>query len=245
MTSTATAATFLPQPRTHEAPLAAELRNVTRATHRRRQLQLLVDNVSIEFRRGQVTALLSRHDTSASAMLDLLDGRAEPTWGSVRVGGHEVTQLDRAELHQFRHRHVSRVWPGFGIQPKLTVRQNLRIAQRQSGRPADLAWIDRITDVLGLHGMLGYRTAPGAAERRARWAVARSLVGRPALVLVDDMTTRLAWADKPGLLDALRLAAAQLGVGVVIATREPLTASATDRVVLLTRGGVIDDTGDR
>jgi putative ABC transport system ATP-binding protein len=245
MRTTVTAPAFLPLQRTHPARLAADLRNVTQTVRRAHGQDVLVDNVSLEFRRGEVTALLSRHDTSAGALLDLLDGRAEPAWGSVRVAGRELTRLDRAALQHIRHRHIARVWPGYGIAPKLSVRQNLRVAQRQSGRPADHDWVDRVADVLGLHGMLGYRTAPDAPERRARWAVARSLVGRPALVLVDDMTTKLAWADKPGLLDALRLAAARLDVGIVIATREPLTASATDRVVLMTRGGVVDDTGDR
>jgi putative ABC transport system ATP-binding protein len=91
--------------------------------------------------------------------------------------------------------------------------------------------------------MLGYHDQPGADVRRARWAVARSLVGRPALLLVDHVSAPLAWPDKTALTDALQLAASRLRVAVVIASHDPFTASATDRVVLMNQGRVIDDTG--
>ena len=243
MTSTATAAAFLPRPRNHDESVAAELRHVTSDSHRHRRYERLVDEVSLELHQGEVTTLLSRHDRSAGWLLDLLDGRARASWGSVRVAGHEVSRLDRSELSRLGHDQVARVQPAYGIYPKLTVRQNLVIAQRRSGRGADLRWIDQVTECLELTGMLGYHDAPAADARRARWAVARSLVGRPALLLVDHVSAAAAWPDKPALTDALRLAADRLRVAAVIASRDPFTAAATDRVVLMNQGKVIDDTG--
>ena len=240
--TTTTAPMVHPQRVHNDTALAAELRDVTVARRRRHLHQVLLDDVSVQIRRGEVTTLLSRHDRSAGTMLDLLDGRVQPSWGSVQVAGTEVTRLDRAGLHRFRHEHATRVWRGFGVQPRLTVGQNLVIAQRRSGREADPEWIGRVTEALGLHGMLGYPSAADADWRRARWAVARSLVGRPAVVLVDDVVSRGAWADRHGFLPGLRLAAHRLGVGIVLATRDPKTASVTDRVILLNRGRVVDDT---
>jgi putative ABC transport system ATP-binding protein len=235
MTSTAAATAFLPSPRNHDESIAAELRQVTSYSRRHRRYLRLADEVSLELHRGEVTTLLSRHDRSAGWLLDLLDGRSTASWGSVRVAGHELSRL--------RHDQVARVQPGYGIYPKLTVRQNLVIAQRRSGRHADLRWIDQVTESLGLTGMLGYHDAPGADVRRSRWAVARSLVGRPALLLVDHVSANLAWPDKPALTDALLLAAGRLRVAAVIASRDPFMAAATDRVVLMNQGRVIDDTG--
>src|SRR4051812_42330460 len=85
MTRTTTFA--LPRQRTADQPLAADLRYVTLATHRLHKHQLLLDNVNLEIRRGEVTTVLSRHDTAASTLLDVLEGRVEPSWGSVRVAG--------------------------------------------------------------------------------------------------------------------------------------------------------------
>jgi putative ABC transport system ATP-binding protein len=243
MTSTATATAFLPSPRRYDEDIAAELRQVTSGSRRHRRYQRPVDGVSLELRRGEVTTLLSRHDGSAGQLLDLLDGRATVGRGSARVAGHEVSGLDPRELFRLRREQVARVQPGYGIYPKLTVRQNLVIAQRRSGRGADLRWIDQVTECLELTGMLGYHDAPAADARRARWAVARSLVGRPALLLVDHVSAASAWPDKLALTDALRLAADRLRVAAVIASRDPFTAAATDRVVLMNQGKVIDDTG--
>jgi ABC-type lipoprotein export system ATPase subunit len=243
MTSSATAAAFLPGQRRGDETIAAELRHVTTGSSRHRGYQRLVDEVSLELHRGEVTTLLSRYDGSASELLDLLDGRATASRGSVLVAGHEVSGLAPRDLFALRRERVPRVQPGYGIYPKLTVRQNLVIAQRRSGRVADLRWIDDVTETLGLSGMLGYHDEPGADVRRARWAVARSLVGRPAMVLVDHVSAPLAWPDMTALTDALLVAASHLRVAAVIASRDPFTASATDRVVLMNQGRVIDDTG--
>jgi putative ABC transport system ATP-binding protein len=238
-----TAATVaLPKQRTHDEPLAAQLRHVSLATHRSHRHQLVLDNVNLQIRRGEVTAVLSRHDTAASALLDLLDGRVEPSWGSVQVAGHEVTRLGHHDLSRLKHEHIARVLPTYGVHARLTVRQNLVVAQRRSGRPTDLEWVNRVADLMELHGMLGYRSADGADARRARWAIARAMVVRPSLVLVNDVTAGLERPAEQDLLAALTVAAGQLGAGVVLATRDPVTASAADRVLLLNRGKVIDDT---
>lgn len=240
MPTTATIA--LPQQRTPGRPPAAELRYVTLATHRRHRHQLVLDNVTVTIQRGEVMGVLSRHDTAASTLLDLLDGRTEPSWGSVQVAGHEVTRLSHRDLSRLKHEHIARVLRAYGVHARLTVRQNLVVAQRRSGRPVDLEWVDQVAELLGLHGMLGYRSPDGADARRARWAVARAMVVRPSLVLANDVTAGLPRADERDLLSALTVAAGELGAGVVLATRDPLTASATDRVLLLNRGKVIDDT---
>jgi putative ABC transport system ATP-binding protein len=239
---TTTAATALPQQRTAAQLLAAELRYVTVATHRLHRHQLVLDNVTVAIQRGEVTSILSRHDTAASKLLDVLDGRVEPSWGSVQLMGHELTRRSHRDLSRLRHDHIARVLPAYGVHARLSVRQNLAVAQRRSGRPTDLGWVDRVADLMGLHGMLGYRAPEGADVRRARWAVARAMVVRPSLILVNDVTAGFRRADEQELLSALAVAARQIGAGVVLATRDPVTASATDRVLLLNRGRVVDDT---
>jgi putative ABC transport system ATP-binding protein len=237
MPTTATVA--VPHQRTPHRRPAAELRYLTLATQRH---QLVLDNINVTIERGEVLSVLSRHDAAASTLLDLLDGRTEPSWGSVRVAGREVTQLGRDDLSRLKHELIARVLPAYGVHPKLTVRQNLVVAQRRSRRPVDLDWIDRVAVLMGLHGRLGYRSPDGPDARRARWGVARALLVRPSLILANDITAGLPRADEQDLLSAFTVAAREVGAGVVLATPDPLTASATARVLLLSRGRVIDDT---
>jgi ABC-type lipoprotein export system ATPase subunit len=181
MTTTATAA--FPKRRTPEQPPAAELRYVTLATHRRHRHQLVLDNVNVTIQRGEVLSVLSRHDSAASILLDLLDGRAEPSWGSVQVAAHEVTRLGRHDLSRLKHEHIARVLPPHGVHAKLTVRQNLVVAQHRSGRATDLDWVDRVAELMGLSGMLGHRPGPAAQprqdQRRHRRRPIRWLRGTP------------------------------------------------------------------
>src|SRR4051794_31018746 len=169
---TNTALSGLPDQRAVAKPMAAALLDVTLATP---AYALLLDNVSVEIRRGHVTALLGEDEFSATDVLDLFDGRVRPSRGSVQVGGHEVTQLDPQELSRLNHDHIARVKAAYGIAQQLTVQQNLVLAQQQWRQPIDLAWVARVARVMSLDGRPGQRRPHGADATHARWAIARSL----------------------------------------------------------------------
>jgi putative ABC transport system ATP-binding protein len=241
MTTTAFAAPALPLPRQAVAP-AADLRQVTVAQRRSRQPSPLLHDLSLQVQRGEVTTLLSRWDTTAGSVLDLLAGRTRPTWGTVAVAGQDLTRLSPEQLTAARRRHVGELWATYAVSPRLTVRQNLIVARRRAGADPDRAWVERIVDALDLRGMLGFPARGDLDPRRLRWTVARSVALRPSLVLVDDVSAPVSEAAQAVLAEALRAVARQLRVAVVVATQDPLTASYADRVVRLARGRLADDT---
>ena len=164
--------------RTHVAALHA----VTVVQPRPNGQQIVLEDVSTTFQPGELTAVLSRYDGAARAVLDVLSGQRSPAWGAVVVAGTEINRLDHRAMLAVRDAHVARVWPGFALHPKLTVRANLEVALRQSGRGADEATSARIAtigDLLDLHGKLGFQDGPGDARRvcspsHVPWPVARS-----------------------------------------------------------------------
>jgi len=243
MTTTAFAAPALPLlPRQPVAP-AAVLHQVTVAKRRTQEPSPLLHDLTLELARGEVTTLLSRWDTTAGTVLDLLAGRVRPTWGTVTVAGQDLSRLTPGQLSDARHRHVGELWSTYAVHPRLTVRQNLVVARRRAGVPADRAWVDRVVAALDLQGMLGFHVHGDVDPRRLRWSVARSVALRPSLVLVDDVSAPLGEAAHAVLAEALRSVARELRVAVVVATQAPLTASYADRVVRLNRGRLADDTG--
>ena len=150
MTSTASAAEYLSAEHQHHERTAAELRHVTRGSRQHGRDHVRVDAVSLEIRRGEVTSLLSRHDRSASSLLDLLDGRASASWGSV-----------------LRHEPAARVQPGTASTRSSRSGRTWSITQRRSGRAADLGWIDQVTEALELerHARLSRRAGRPRAPR--------------------------------------------------------------------------------
>jgi putative ABC transport system ATP-binding protein len=226
--------------RSHVAALHA----VTVVQPRPNGQQILLEDVSTTFRPGELTAVLSRYDAAARAVLDVLSGHRSPAWGAVVVAGTEINRLDHRAMLAVRDAHVARVWPGFALHPKLTVRANLAVALRQSGRRADEATSVRIAtigDLLDLHGKLGFQDGPGDA-RRVLFSFARALAGGAELVLADDPTGRLARPAEQAVLGAVARVARALDVAVVLATRDPVTASAADRIAVLERARLLGDT---
>jgi putative ABC transport system ATP-binding protein len=205
---------------------------------------LLLDSVSVEIRRGQVTAVFGETGSAATTVLDLFDGRVRPSRGSVQVGGHEVTQLDPQELSRLTHDHIARVQPMHGIPQQLSVQQNLVVAQQQSRQPIDAAWAARVARVMELDGRPGQRARQGAEATQARWAIARGLATKPTLLLLADITQGLSRIEELDLLEALHAAVGHLDVGVLLATSDPITASSADRALMLKQGRLIDVTDE-
>jgi putative ABC transport system ATP-binding protein len=221
--------------------MAAALHEVTLATA---IYALLLDNVSVEIRRGQVTALLDEAECSATTVLDLFDGRVRPSHGSVQVAGHEVTQLDPGELSRLTRDHIARVQPAYGVPQQLSVQQNLVVAQQQARQPVDLAWVDRVARVMGLDGRPRHGRPAGAHANRARWAIASRLATKPTLLLLTDTTEGMTRVEELDLMEALLEAAHQFETGILLATSDPIAASSADRTLLLRRGSVTDITGE-
>jgi putative ABC transport system ATP-binding protein len=222
----------------------AALHAVTVVQPRPNGQQIVLADVSMTFRPGELTAVLSRYDDAASTVLDVLSGHRSPAWGAVVVAGTKIDLLDHRAMLAVRDAHVARVWPGFALHPKLTVRANLEIALRQSGRRADEATRARIAtvgDLIGLHGKLGFHDGPGDA-RRVLFSFARALAGGAELVLADDPTVRLDRPSEQAVLAAVARLAQTLNVAVVLATRDPVTASAAGRVAVLERARLLGDT---
>jgi putative ABC transport system ATP-binding protein len=110
-----------------------------------------------------------------------------------------------------------------------------------AGRKPDQQWVDQLVRTVGLEDRRTHRPSELSGGQQQRVAVARALVTRPAVVFADEPTGALDSRSGQQVLELLCDAARRLGQTVVVVTHDSVVAAATERVVFLSDGLVVDD----
>ena len=163
--------------------------------------QVLFD-VAFEARAGEVTVLAGRNGAGKSTTLKTVMGLVRATRGEVRLDGRRIERLEPFEIARL----------GLGYVPEdrriftdLTVAENLEVGRR-APRPGLSEWtIERVLDLFpNLGGMLDRRGALISGGEQKMLAIARTLMGNPSTLLMDEPSEGLAPVLVREMAEALR-----------------------------------------
>jgi len=195
-----------------------------------------LSGVNLAVREGEMFGLLGPNGGGKTTLFRILSTLLAPTAGRARVGGHDVVR----EPMEVRH-HLGVVFQSPALDPQLTVAENLRCAGRLYGlHGADLAERARAAaDALGVSDRREDRvhTLSGGLQRRVE--IAKSLLPRPRVLLLDEPSTGLDPAARAGLRAVLAGLRRESGVTIVLTTHLLDEAEACDRVAILHRGRLV------
>jgi ABC-2 type transport system ATP-binding protein len=142
-----------------------------------------VRGISFEVHPGEVFALLGVNGAGKTSALEVLEGLAAPSGGSVRILGHDP-RLDRAAVR----RHLGVLLQHSGLPGDLTVRETVQTWARTLTDPCPVAEALQQVDLSG-RADVRVRSLSGGERRRLDLALA--LLGRPRVVVLDEPTTGL------------------------------------------------------
>lgn len=231
-----------PTPIPNRGPSVVELQDVT---FRYRPEEPVLQSLSLKLRAGERVALVGASGCGKSTVARLLTRMADPDDGSIRIDGVALPDI---HLRQLRRR-VALV-PQEPVLFDLSVRENLRLARSdaEDGELMDLLETVQLGDLVdqlprGLDERLGRRGGAMSGGQRQRLAIARALLCRPGLLILDESTAGLDAVTEYRLLRALDKVIGRRSTVLVIAHR--LSAIRwSDRIVLLGEHGEVQGEGD-
>ena len=199
----------------------------------------ILSDVSLAIGRGETVAIMGASGAGKSTLLALLAGLDEPTSGTVRLAGSELTTLDEDGRAAVRARHVGFVFQSFHLVPSLTALENvmlpLELARRRDARGAALEVLGRV----GLAGRVGHYPRQLSGGEQQRVAIARAFVTRPDVLFADEPTGNLDAATGERIMDLLFGLNGETGTTLVLVTHDRALAGRCGRVILLDAGRVV------
>lgn len=195
-----------------------------------------LDQVSLCVPEGEMFGLLGPNGSGKTTLFRILSTLLSPTSGSARVAGCDVTR----QAVQVRE-HLGVVFQSPALDPQLTVAENLRCAGNLYGLGgADLdGRLQKAAEAMDVRDRLDdlVQTLSGGLQRRVE--IAKCLLPRPRVLLLDEPSTGLDPAARAGLRDLLAGLRRESGVTIVMTTHLLDEAEACDRVAFLHRGRLI------
>jgi ABC-type lipoprotein export system ATPase subunit len=199
--------------------------------------------VSFAVARGEFAAVVGPSGAGKSTILNLIGGVDKPTAGQVLVGGRDLSQLNAAELSDYRRRMVGFLWQGTtkNLIPYLTVAQNAELPLLLAGvRPGAKRRrrTAQLLELMGLAERANHRPATLSGGEQQRAGIAVALAHEPTIVLADEPTAEIDTEAADQVVGALRAACTELESTVVMATHDLIAASKTDITFRLIDGRV-------
>jgi ABC-type cobalamin/Fe3+-siderophores transport system ATPase subunit len=201
------------------------------------RLQVLAD-VSLTVGAGETVAVVGTRDQGKTTLLRVASGTLPPDRGYVRLGDLELTRLTDAELAGVLRTEIGLATRS-GPEVRVRVRDYVGLPLAM-GRW--LRWRERrrlVADTLKALGVAGTAELPWreiSDWQRVLVELAQAVVGRPRLLLVDDLIDGLGLGKKQAAMDILRGFADDLGCGVLMVVSDHAAALPSDRVWQLDGG---------
>jgi ABC-2 type transport system ATP-binding protein len=205
---------------------------IDRVTHAYGQRRA-VDNLSLEIAAGEVFAFLGPNGSGKTTLFRVLSTLIPLQQGEVTILGHDI----RRETLAVR-RQLGVVFQAPSLDKKLTVAENLRHQGRLYGlTTAELvARSDELLAALGLADRAGDRVETLSGGMRRRVELAKSMLHRPRLLLLDEPSTGLDPAARSDLWQYLRQLRAADGTTIVLTTHLLDEADRADRIAIMHEG---------
>ena len=206
-----------------------------------------VRGVDLTIERGEFTAIVGPSGSGKTTFLNIISGLDEPTEGSVRLNGKEISSMSGRELSNFRRDNIGFIFQAYNLIPVLSVEENTEYIMQLQGVDSDERHrrVEAVLSDLGLEGYADRRPTKLSGGQQQRVAVARAIVSRPAIVLADEPTANLDSKTAFELIQMMRRLNEENGVTFVFSTHDSRIMERARRLVELKDGKVDSDKTDK
>jgi putative ABC transport system ATP-binding protein len=202
-----------------------------------------VNDISIEFKEGEFTAIIGPSGCGKTTLLNLIGGLDSPTSGEVIINSTNITGLNSREIIDFRLRNIGFVFQAYNLVPVLTAKENVEFIMQLQGIPKDQreTRVLQLFEQIGLKDRLNNRPGKLSGGQQQRVAVARALASKPKFILADEPTANLDSKSTNNLLDIMLKLNEAENTTFIFSTHDSRVIKRARRLITLDDGKVISD----
>ena len=206
-----------------------------------------LDKVSLQIHRGEFVAVMGHSGSGKSTFMNVIGCLDEPTAGTYRLDGIDVSSLSRDALAEIRNQKIGFVFQGFNLLARTTALENVEVPllYNKDGSKNRRERALEALRTLGLEDRRHHHPNQLSGGQQQRVAIARALVINAPLILADEPTGNLDTKTSIEIMDLFVRLNEEKKITIVLVTHEPDISTYSKRIIHFLDGKLVSDEANR
>ena len=194
---------------------------------------VVLKNISLDIGEGEIVSILGPSGCGKTTLLNLILGIVDADGGRIIFNGEDLTDVPMEK------RGFNIVFQDYALFPNLNVYQNITYGLRNKPEISSKGEVEELIRLLGLEEHLTKRIGQLSGGQKQRVALARTMVMKPKILLLDEPLSALDGVIKESIKDRIRTIAKEYNLTTIIVTHDPEEAlTLSDRVMIINDGEI-------
>ena len=193
----------------------------------------VLKDISIEVGDGEIVSILVPSGCGKTTLLNIILGLTNPDSGEINFNGEDITKVPMEK------RGFNIVFQDYALFPNLNAYQNITYGLKNKPGISTQEEIDDFINLLGLKEHLNKKIEQLSGGQKQRVALARTLVMKPKILLLDEPLSALDGVIKESIKERIKTIAKEFNLTIIIVTHDPEEAlTLSDKVLIINQGKI-------
>ena len=194
---------------------------------------VVLKDISLDIGEGEIVSILGPSGCGKTTLLNLILGIVDADSGRIIFNGEDLTDVPMEK------RGFNIVFQDYALFPNLNVYQNITYGLRNKPEISSKEEVEELIRLLGLEEHLNKRIGQLSGGQKQRVALARTMVMKPKILLLDEPLSALDGVIKESIKDRIKTIAKEYNLTTIIVTHDPEEAlTLSDRVMIINDGEI-------
>ncbi len=199
-----------------------------------------VNDVSLDFERGEISCLLGKSGSGKSTLLNLISGLEKPTKGEIIILGKHIERMNENQLASFRQKNIGFVFQSYNLLSTLTALENVMLPMVFVKTPLKerklraMAMLKKV----GLENRANHKPNQLSGGQQQRVSIARAFINNPPIIFADEPTGNLDTKTTYEMMDLMTDMAKKNNQTLIIVTHDLEISEYAQRKIYIADGRV-------
>lgn len=201
----------------------------------------ILKSIGLTIPSGQFIAITGHSGSGKTTLLSLIAGLDNPSRGTIKIDGQDITKLNEDELALLRGKRFGFIFQNFHLIPTLTALENVVLSAELNNTPGATKKSEDLLGMVGLGDRQHHYPAQLSGGEQQRLSLARAFVNEPNIILADEPTGNLDSKNSNRIIELIRELHRVKQATIILVTHEPQVAKQSQRILTLEDGKIIKD----
>ena len=208
------------------------------------ELQIL-NGISLKIHEGEFVAIVGASGSGKSTLMNIIGALDKPTEGQYFLNDTDISKLTDKQLSEIRNKEIGFVFQTFNLIPRTTALKNVELPMLYAGvsKKERTKRAKQLLELVEMQDRSTHQPNELSGGQKQRVAIARAMANDPSIILADEPTGALDSKTGHLVMDIFHKLHKEEGKTIVLITHSPELAAETERIITISDGSVISDTG--